>query len=251
MIFQYIDIPHSAYPSIGWWRSGFYHILAVVNKAAVNTYFRVGARFFRHLNLSPGCAPDQMNGPAMTRVSSAPQHCFLHSVLFQGDSFTFLAALPASKILPTWTLHSHWHQVYFSCHWTSWYELHAQVPWLRHCHQRCRLLILPPQLHSLLCFVLAAGWKPVSSHSLLLPSSNLYPIGVTLHISLPSYAHLFIHPADVIEFLLKGSGTVIGIGDIKKWTGKDLWPWGTHISDLSTAGAEVGLERVNRHVNRQ
>lgn len=153
MIFQYIDIPHSAYPSIGWWRSGFYHILAVVNKAAVNTYFRVGARFFRHLNLSPGCAPDQMNGPAMTRVSSAPQHCFLHSVLFQGDSFTFLAALPASKILPTWTLHSHWHQVYFSCHWTSWYELHAQVPWLRHCHQRCRLLILPPpaSLPSMFC----------------------------------------------------------------------------------------------------
>lgn len=107
----------------------------------------------------------------------------------------------------------------------------------------------PASLPSIFC---PGTWlkAPVSSHSFL-PSSNLYPIGVTLHISLPSSAHLFIHPADVIEFLLKCSGTVIGIGDIKKWTGKDLWPWGTHISDLSTAGAEVGLERVNRHVNRQ
>lgn len=40
-----------------------------MKSAAVNIYVQVYAQLFRHLNLSPGCAPGQMNKAAVAGLS--------------------------------------------------------------------------------------------------------------------------------------------------------------------------------------
>lgn len=128
-----------------------------------------------------------------------PQHCFLHSVLFQTDSHSFLAGLMASKLSPTLGLRIFWHQVYFSWHWSSWFPFHAQEPWLRACHSWCGISSTPYQLHSLLYFVLAIGLKaPVSSYHSFLPSSNIYLPGSPY----TSLCHLMLTSSFIQQTLL-------------------------------------------------